>query len=322
MYDTIRAYFELINGEIPSILRENLIEVPINKLGDCKYYLENFYCRIKETRIYLSGSLSRLLFGNNLRMLSYEETNQAIEHLCSKIGLEASNIKLTSVDFAFNILTEKKVKHYLSYFGEFGNKKKKEYAKAVQYDIERLSLQIYDKAQQMRNNKSSFGNVPSNLLNANIMRIELKLRSLNHYLKFGIKLHSFDDLMKQETYMKLFELLRNNFLEIQKKKVALDGYDQKFKFSDISTLKYLMIADYLADEAKKTIWLDTINYIHTNGGMSDTTYWRYRKYIKESTNLINSEYLISPLQELEDKVVSIEPPVSKTRKTWPHLYYF
>lgn len=322
MYDTIRAYFELINGEIPSILRENLTEVQINKLGDCKYYLGNFYCRIKETRIYISGSLSRFLFGNNLRMLSYEESNQAIERLCSKIGLEASNIKLTSVDFAINILTKKEVKYYLPYFGEFGAKKKKDYAKAVQYDIERLSLQIYDKVQQMRNNKSLFENVPSNLLNANIMRIELKLKSLNHYLKFGIKLYSLEDLMKQETYMKLFELLRNNFLEIQKKKVVLDGYDKKFKFSDISALKNLMISDYLTDEGKKTIWLDTINYIHTNERMSDTTYWRYRKYIKESAKLINSEYLISPIQELEDKVASIEPTVSETRKAEQPNYYF
>jgi len=165
----------------------------------------------------LSFSIPQLLYGNNVKNFSIEDTELVIPKLQEKLAgileVDYSLFKLFRIDFSRNFIMSRPAKDYIDYLS-LGSYKgifkdwKKEGESIVLHNSNR-SITFYDKFEQMKD-KSYFD---IGLITPNYLRMELRLKKakvIRDTLKLGENL-SFPELLTNEFFDKTKNILLETF---------------------------------------------------------------------------------------------------------------
>lgn len=98
------------------------IEVYLSNEYKIVGYLRNMRIEIKANSLYISGSLAKWYFGNNIQCLSLDDTEKSIKSLGEAIGIPLEEARVTRIDIGVNIEMKYKPELYfdkLTYLEKF-----------------------------------------------------------------------------------------------------------------------------------------------------------------------------------------------------------
>jgi len=233
MYDTTgMRYFT--NEHIKWQNLDKIYEVKDTKTGLEKMRGNIGNLRINEIEnengkgIKIFGSLPKYFFGNNIEVLTRQETKQAIEKLSDTLCLKIENSKMTRIDIADNFIMESRVKDYQNCLDELSRFTKGYRDNSLYFSTYKLELIIYDKLREMSRKRQA---IPEQCIQykGRILRYEMRiLRNIKGI--FGKEVY-LRDLSDERFYVELIKKWKEYYFQITKK--------NKIKFNEmaLSTVK-------------------------------------------------------------------------------------
>ncbi|MEO9884320.1 MAG: phage/plasmid replication protein [Balneola sp.] len=301
MYDSINM---ILSGESITNI-DVLSEVPCNLYnseqrdnGDYIYYtghLKNLYIIVKSFRVTIRGSLAKYYYGNNFKILTRQDTQEAIEKLSKELKIPVHMAKVTQIHFGINIITEAKPNNYYSCLGDCKHFERIPYLNSLIYRNKNRQIVIYDKAQEAMDKKSQ---IPKEWKGLNVLRIEPRYFSRIDCLNncnpvFGYHLY-------EENF---YEGVRNRIIEhyksIYKIKKFVPLYNGDGTVNEY--LKYSLAAR--SNERGYITLIDEINMLDDNNFFKRDEYSsRVKKELKEICNKFSSATKRPLLEELNSKI--------------------
>ena len=124
MYDTIdiklplKSFEEVrkVEASITVFDQTQSLKKGIKTYGSIRNMKTNLHVNCRENRktLYLKGSASKYLLGNNIESISFSQIPEFIDSLETELGISLTNASTTRIDFGFSIETNKKPCLYLS----------------------------------------------------------------------------------------------------------------------------------------------------------------------------------------------------------------
>jgi len=276
MYDTVKL--SLITSEcdkIPNLLSD--VETKIKPTGEYSHHgnLENMNVRVYSSCLYVEGSLSKYLNGNNLERFTMEQTEEAIEKLSDSLKLPVKNAKVNRIDLAENFILKRPVREYMSLMGQATYFTKKPYSKnGLYYDNFRRSMIFYNKVQEYQDNKQA-NLIPEVYKNRNVLRYELRFtKRLKEQFSSEVKAA---DLYNENFYVNIIKRWLTTYFDIKKIKTFKD---EDFKMKDIKDLKEYGFILSLKDGIRCDLILNRLEHARETGEMTDRTYYRCKNLLK------------------------------------------
>jgi len=159
-----------------------------------------------------SGSIAKLLLGDNVRGLTRKDTQYAIEFLSDTLHEDFKQSKARRVDIACNILTEYEPTAYYCFLGSSGRYARSRYKDSLYYTVGNRQLIFYNKVQDAY---AKGMEVPHWAIGQHILRYELRLK--NRLLK---QLNRSElkgkDLYGEEVYIQLCDMYLYEYRAINK----------------------------------------------------------------------------------------------------------
>jgi len=237
MFDTVNFWLDRVelSGGSPFDTQHYLSELTERqneKSGySCSGKVLDYTVYVNENGLYLTGSLCKSFFNDNLQTLTRRATQQAIEQLSDNLHLDISKAKVTRLDISTVIPTKRPPADYYNFLGQ------KPYFERMQYNSDTLYYQnsktqptkqiiFYDKTKEAKNSGAA---IPELWQNANLFRYELRFKKrLNRQLKADVTAST---LTNSVFYTNIIQSWYSEFKTIQKLK------NQNFMIDDITTLK-------------------------------------------------------------------------------------
>jgi len=180
MFDTVKIWLAKENTPYTDLLTEvaPLIDVydekDSRKFGPCVLgKVNNLHVDIKETGLWVTGSLCKFFYGNNLKTLDRRTTKDAIMMLSDTLHLPFDLARVSRIDFSENIYVEKVPAEYLKCFGNASRYEKRVYPFGLNYINGRRKIVFYDKVKELKkHDKPTFATIEPG---KNILRYEVQL---------------------------------------------------------------------------------------------------------------------------------------------------
>ena len=190
MIDTIALYLDKSEIDTNDLIRdieplltsiENRFQTK-NGINVTKGTFSNFQVTVRETGIYLIGSIPKFYLGNNLQSLNVHQMQEALTLLGDSLNLPLEIAQVTRVDFGINLETRERPKDYYPFLGKrskyncdvIGNGV---YYRTTQYHKngkKRMPIKtnvFYDKIEELRAKNQ---NIPLGYQDTNILRYEIR----------------------------------------------------------------------------------------------------------------------------------------------------
>ena len=191
MFDTIN--FRLI---APNPLNTNYLEsVPYYLENQAEHNYENgmlvtglldgLSVSVSRHRVNVKdGSLCKWYLGNNIQIMTRQDTRQAIEKLSDTIHLPMDRAVITRLDIASNIITKHPINTYLNHLGMLRYATRLPMSHGLYYQRGDRLLCFYDKLREL---KSKGETIPELYIGKNVLRYEQRyLRRVSSYFKTNV----------------------------------------------------------------------------------------------------------------------------------------
>lgn len=175
--------------------------------------LNSIYFNIRETGIFITGSLCKYHFGNNQKTLTIQDTKTAIESLTAFTGYPIYDASVYRIDFSENYILSQPEYLYYDYLGSSTYYKRLEQNNGLYYNNQRRQLVFYGKVYEQKLKKQVILPI---FEGKNVLRYEMRLK---RKIPFQIGLPKIKAHMLYEPvlYKKLLEKYRSEYLSISKK---------------------------------------------------------------------------------------------------------
>lgn len=216
MVDTI--WIELSNQNISGL--RNKSDTIDSETGEVKYsvgYLDGIKVRQARGKTMIECSLPKLLKGNNIYSLNYNEVIIALELIQEKLGISIMNGIIRRLDCEITIESLYKPNTYFRYFGNSKYYVRKEIQKTSLYHTNNSRvINIYDKIKERKDKKEL---LPIEFQGKNLLRFECRYK--NKYLKSIAKKNSLEvikikDLVNPLIFVKVSEMIIFEYKAIEK----------------------------------------------------------------------------------------------------------
>lgn len=182
-------------------------------VGDLKNLL---VCQFKNG-ISVRGSLSKYYYGDNLRTLTLDHTECAIDKLCLQLDVSFYDAIVYKMEFGTNFILNHPVGNYLILLNEYKKSKKTTFGnESIYFKSSKKDLVFYNKTKEM-NKKKIIIPVEYKDLNNRIMRYEIRLnKRINEQFMKTVKLYHLYD---EDFFFQVLTIWKDSYFAISKLKV-------------------------------------------------------------------------------------------------------
>ncbi|MDR1780337.1 MAG: hypothetical protein LBR50_06375, partial [Tannerella sp.] len=172
----------------------------------------DYFINVSQRGIYLSGSLAKNYFGDNLHTLTRRDAEQAIEQLSDNLHLNIDAARVTRLDVSTIIPTKRPPADYYSHLGDKPRFKRiQATTDTLYYDNRQRQIIFYDKTKEAT---AKGVVIPEIWQGCNLLRYELRYRQrLNKQLNTDL---TAGKLYETEFYRAVIQSWYNEFKTIQK----------------------------------------------------------------------------------------------------------
>ena len=232
MFDKItinldRAYLPLNPTNIANYLTDVTEEYHKNNE---QYYtirgnLNGLRVAIRQNGVFITGSLAKYFYSNNMETLSRTDTKQAVTRLSDEIHTNLDNGKVTGIEFGKNFVLTSPVCMYLHRLLDYPRLLRVSHSSSTIYFKQKGKRQtkvlaFYDKIQEMKNKKIE---IPFGLEEYNVLRYEMRLKRLPQFL--GFREVTPVELYDKDIYHRLVTMYVSEYNKI--KKMCLYSMDKE-----------------------------------------------------------------------------------------------
>ena len=160
---------------------DNIMQVTDIKTGEIKFLgeIENLRASVRFNGVFITGSLPKYIYGDNIHVLDRRATTQAIEKISDNLHFDVSLAKVTGLEFGANFVLSKPVEEYLTRLGNMPRLERYGFNPSAIYYKGRGKKQqkggaFYDKIAEAKEKNYE---IPVGLDKENILRYELRLRN-------------------------------------------------------------------------------------------------------------------------------------------------
>lgn len=243
---------------------------------------ENWLFFLTENKLVATGSLNKLVHGNNLVPISFNEIKKGLDLLYEVLEFDISDAKIKQIDIGYNLVMSRDVNCYLDLLVAPAGFKPWKISNETLYfkkNDNALEIAIYNKAKEAKskNKTLTFGN-------ENILRYELKLKK---NIKEILGDNSLVNLYNLDTYSKLIKVWYDSY-------VLLPKITQPIS-SKIQLASKKSLTDWLIKEGiKANGGVEVIFNAVANSKLDKNIRYKIRKLLKSIDDL---EYLNPQLKE-------------------------
>lgn len=279
MIDTIRILLytnQEINYDNLTLIEEKVNQSSGEMILTGK--LKNLNITKKADRLYISGSLTKYYYGNNLANLSRSEIEIALLMIEESLRVSIRQAIIYRLDLALNLQLSESPKNYLNCLGSLNRFERDTFGKSgLYYRQKEKCLVLYDKSSELKRKK-----VELPIDSSNFLRIELRfLKRINK--AFGKRQILISDLLRDDFYLKSLNHLDTLFKKIERRKM------KKIADDVLSNLEPKNLINYLAAEYLREIGLEkAIEYIEQlqrNQAIDRLKAYRLKAKIKQLNTL-------------------------------------
>lgn len=252
--------------------------------------------------IYISGSLAKYYYGNNVARLDRCNTAYAIEKLCDQLHSDITTAKVTTIEFGAVFTLSRPVKEYYARFGYVPNMLRwldipgeTIYYRTRGKDPAK-QLAFYDKSKECSIAGVDIPDVLSNLL-----RYEMRLKRLPQILQE--KDITAGKLADNRLYSKIMEKYKENYFAIHKDRTRIIAPPQSIKTSNSAF--DLFIAQLIIN--KEEDFEQYIKILQASNSLSKTEIYRLRQRFEKIKTLNSTVEIDSDIiQELDDDINNLD----------------
>lgn len=273
---------------------------------------DNFSIRESSKGFFISGSIAKYIFKQNLFMPSLEEIETNLKKIAKIFGFDLKDAIVYRIDIAYNFHLNHKVKSYLDSFGNLGGLKKSYDGKleTITYSTKNKSYQVqfYHKILEMKDKGIAIP-LEYKELKDMILRYELKLRK-HVWSQLGYDLITANMIYEKPFFKRLVEKWYENYTLINKtKKTRLRSYVLE---------KPTRLKDALAAQGLEKLGYESVlNFIDAHKKDFDkTVIARQKKMIKDLSQNTDASVTYQLSNEL-DAIVKDVYTNCITNFTWP-----
>ena len=283
MYDTLsiampadRSPSVDLMAEIPAQLTKakeilDLSTGTVTVTGHCK----NFRVTVKETGIFMSGSLSKFYYGNNQSTLNLKDTKDAITTLSDALHLPLSEGLVRRLDFAGNYIISHPVASYFDALSNCPYYEKLSYNSSLYFESGRRTMLFYDKVAEQILKKEP---IIKEFEGQNVLRYEYRLQNkIADQLKRDFVKVS--DLYEPDFYREVLLRYHNEYKSIHKMNYLF--FDPEI-IGDVKALKNQLLIDGIEARGGEKVVLDMLEAAKKRGEFTNgMQYGRSRKMVRE-----------------------------------------
>lgn len=310
MYDKVTLYLNSATvtnySTVAESILENLDNVTEKEIGPGQYiktgFLGGLLVSIYPYNIYISGSLAKYYYGNNVARLDRKNTAFAIERLCDQLHSDITTAKVSSIEFGAVFTLSHPVKEYYARFGYVPNMLRwlDVPGETIYYRTRgkdpAKQLAFYDKSKECSIAGTDIPGVLSNLL-----RYEMRLKRLPQILQESNI--TAGKLADNRLYSKIMEKYKENYFAIQKDRTRIIAPAHSIKSSNNAFNLY--IAQFLVN--KEDDFEQYIKILQASNILSKTEIYRLRQRFEKIKTLNSTVEIDSDIiQELDDDINSLD----------------
>lgn len=282
MYDNCRLWIDRFQIDddvfhsIPSRLDNARQSIDLTT-GECNGfgYLDGLRVTIKESGISIKGSLSRFFYKDdnvgNLFTLDRHTTQQAIEKLSDRLGVDVGVAKVRALEFGTYFILRENVIKYLDLMGTFPRLERVHYHPETLYYRHKGKQQsktiiLYDK---LKDSIVKGYHLPDGFSESNILKYELRLNgSLSKQIEWGEITAA--TLYDKDFYSKMIALYKGMFHKISKhrqmKQDSVKGIKSVGDAVEVLMARFILqsrtdiVGDYLEELKSQKAFEDRANY--------------------------------------------------------------
>lgn len=252
---------------------DNIGQVTDMKTGEIKLFggIENLRASIRLNGVFITGSLPKYLYGDNIHVLDRRATTQAIEKISDNLHLDVSSAKVTGLEFGANFVLSKPVEEYLTRLGNMPRLERYGFNPSAIYYKGRGKKQqkvvaFYDKIAEAKEKNNE---IPVGLDKENILRYELRLR--NHLARqMQEQQVTASTLTNLNFYRGLLDRYQRYYFSIIKRRKSKSNVMEKIKYvkdaRDVLMSKLLnkagegVVEDFIRDLKEASVFKDPKYY--------------------------------------------------------------
>jgi len=214
MYDTISSFIQT-KDRINQDCLNNFYESTNDLTGEkfLKGELGNLKIKQNYDGVSIFGSLAKNFLGNNLKTLTRQGTEKAIEKISDELCINLKDSKIYRIDIAGNFIMKKPYKNYLFYLGDCKHLMKSYYQGSVYYSNSKRQIVFYDKPKEMKRKRDEIPEEFKEYENR-ILRYELRFKKRIKD-QFG-KVILLSDLYDESFYIDILNRWEDSYFEINK----------------------------------------------------------------------------------------------------------
>lgn len=310
MYDKVKLYVDRgIIGEqyhtIPYYLDEaNMITN--THTGETKIYgsLDGLKVSIYTGGLSIVGSLPKYLHKNNVYPLDRRTAAQAIEKMSDALHTKIGDAKVTELEFGANMLMRHKVKEYLKRLGDMPLMQRYNFnAESLYFKgkgrVQPKVFAFYDKIADAKTKNMDY---PNNLVDANLLRYEMRLKGRLHQQLKVMELAA-SSLTDKNIYRKLGDMLQKHYFSISKQKQLKTNLMEEIK--TVNKAYELMFAKLLNQNDTNLI-SDFVEELKAAKVFDDRNdYYRLKKKLELTATKASIAEPDEFIRELDDEVKNI-----------------
>ncbi len=178
----------------------------------CFGYLGNYKVSIYNYGISLKGSLAKYYLGDNFQTLTRKGTEEAIESLSDKLGINVNKAGVKRVDIAENLIMKHKHQAYYDLLGDCPRLERQEKPKSIYYSNSKKQLVFYNKVAEGKHRGLK---LPEAWNNKQVLRYEFRYMKKPHEL-LDMPMFTAQNLYDEGVYMKMVDGWFNHYQQVNK----------------------------------------------------------------------------------------------------------
>ncbi|WP_417369802.1 phage/plasmid replication domain-containing protein [Flavobacterium beibuense] len=273
--------------------------------GEIKYsqgYIECIKVKQYVDRIRLECSLPKLIKGQNIYSLTYDQVKEAFNKIEELLKINISEGIIRRLDIEFTINTKYDVKDYFKFFGTSNYYKRSEVEKtSLYYQNKSRVINLYDKGKAAKAKHEEISNEHNG---KKLMRFECRYR--NTFLKklarnFGLEIFRVSDIFSEDIFRLLMKQVLLEYESIHKINEPILKLEVQSKTAFNKQLLRIAI-DHLGGVNKMLDLIDGLKAL--NPDISKEHFSRRKKEVKELSKICMST-MPALINELNNEIYNI-----------------
>lgn len=305
MYDTVKFWLPAQDiGELDYLKRmpallDNLTQ---STKIDSKYFtgkVKNLNLYVSLSGISIQGSLCKYYLNDNIKSLTRQDTERAIEMLSDTLSLPIGEAKVSRIDLAQSFSVDYLPKLYYPFFGDSTRYIKLTQPDSIRYENSLRKKVFYNKVAEV---KKKGGSIPEIWQGKNILRYELRFTSRLPQ-QFNVSKVQAKNLFDELFYIDLIDRWHKEYETINKLKKINLNFNKMNKPKDFfNQMALLMINKIGQDEALKLV-----DQLKANNCFEHKEYYsRVKADIKRLCKTYQPEQSNDLITELNSKVKQVK----------------